>query len=116
MKLYLTNSLLSTIKHTFELDAAFTTSDFDITDSTNTINIRIHSADANGTGTITLQYSNDRENWETVTNDAGNDCEWAIDGTDVDGIDIKAPSVGWYRLKYAKGTNTAGSLFIVVGV
>ena len=102
-------------KWTIPLSANFTT-EFDISNSTNTISLRAYSSAADGSGTLTLQYSNDRINWETVTDDSGANVTWTIDGTDTDGIDIKNPAVGWYRMNYTKGTNTAGTIVITVAL
>ena len=111
---YLTTTTIKKAKETISLGANFNTYEADVSDSTNTITFRCFSADADGSGTLTLQYSNDRLSWETVTDDAGADITWTIDGTDTDGVDIKNPAVGWYRLNYVAGTNTEGTIYITV--
>lgn len=98
-------------KYVISLSSSFETIPLDVKGN-NTLSFRIYSYDADGSGTIILQYSINGVEWETVTDSSSNNMSWVIDGTDIDGSDIQLPANGYYRLKYTFGTNTAGTMII----
>jgi len=110
---YQTESVNGENKYIINIDENWTSESFDYV-GVSSLSIRVFSTDADGEGTLTLQYSVNNIDFETLKDSLGADIVWTIDGTDVDGYDAILPFQGWYRFNYVNTDNSEGNLYISV--
>lgn len=85
--------------------------------SRDVLSFRLYATGSNGTGTLALEYSIDGENYEVVYDDSAAAVELELDemGAGADGFDDARARLGYYRWTYTRGTNTSGTVQILMG-